>query len=129
MSSMKIAHIAIWVMDLEAMRSFYVDRFGAVANDKYHNADKHFSSYFLSFDEGPSIELMHRTDISDVVLKQTIGFAHLALSVGSRQRVDQMTRELRESGVVVVGEPRTTGDGYYESVIKDPEGNLIEITI
>ena len=29
----------------------------------------------------------------------------------------------------IEGEPRTTGDGYYESVVLDPEGNRIEITV
>jgi len=28
---------------------------------------------------------------------------------------------------MVVGEPRYTGDGYYESCILDPDGNRIEI--
>jgi lactoylglutathione lyase len=35
---------------------------------------------------------------------------------------------VRKNGFSIIGEPRTTGDGYYESVISDPEGNLIEIT-
>jgi lactoylglutathione lyase len=56
------------------------------------------------------------------------GYAHLAISVGSRERVDELTASLRAAGVPVVDGPRQTGDGYYESAIFDPDGNRIEIT-
>jgi lactoylglutathione lyase len=49
--------------------------------------------------------------------------------VGSKEQVDCLTEELGRVGFDVIGEPRTTGDGYYESTIADPDGNLIEITI
>ena len=127
---MKIEHIAIWVEDLELMRNFYTTYFGMTSNDKYVNEKKGFSSYFLSFDEGARIELMHRPDISAHLGNTgTInGLAHMAISVGNREQVDKLTEILRNDGFVVSGEPRTTGDGYYESVILDPEGNCIEIT-
>ena len=128
---MRIEHLAIWVQDLEAMKEFYLQFFEVTANERYHNPSKSFSSYFLTFPEGTRIELMHRPDITKTVIKsvQQIGYAHMAISVGSRSTVDQFTQKVRNSGYEVVGEPRTTGDGYYESVIADPEGNLIEITI
>ena len=128
---MRIEHIAIWVSDLEKMRSFYEEFFDLQANEKYHNAKKAFSSYFLSFENGPRIELMHRADIVEALdmVDSKLGFTHFAISVGSKDKVDQLTERIRENGHKVVGEPRTTGDGYYESVVSDPEGNLIEITI
>ena len=51
------------------------------------------------------------------------------LSVGSRARVDQLTAQLREAGVPILDGPRQTGDGYYESVALDPDGNRIEIAV
>ena len=60
---------------------------------------------------------------------QHLGFTHLSFSVGSKEKVDRLTKEMLGDGIVIVGEPRTTGDGYYESVVLDPEGNRIEITI
>jgi lactoylglutathione lyase len=57
------------------------------------------------------------------------GYAHLAFSLGSKENVDELTARLNEAGYRVLSGPRTTGDGYYESVILDPEGNRIEITI
>jgi len=55
--------------------------------------------------------------------------AHLAISVGSKEKVDELTEKLRADGYTVAGNPRLTGDGYYESVVFDPEGNRIEITV
>ena len=130
---MKIEHLAIWVRDLEQMRAFYETYFGATANDKYVNPRKEFSSYFLSFpDDGPRLELMQMpgiVDISTEVQTQYMGLTHIAFSVGSTSAVDDLTEKLRQAGYIVAGEPRRTGDGYYESVVLDPEQNRIEITV
>jgi lactoylglutathione lyase len=128
---MYIEHLAIWCKDLETMKSFYVKYFDGVPNNKYHNPNKQFSSYFLRFEKGPRIELMQMPGIpenlNDVML-QFMGLIHFAISVGSVEKVNTLTEQFRADGFVVVSEPRTTGDGYYESVILDPEGNRIEIT-
>jgi lactoylglutathione lyase len=128
---MKIEHLAIWVKDLEKMKAFYLEFFELESNEKYVNPKKGFSSYFLSFESGARIELMHKASISGKLnpLDELFGLAHFAISVGSKQRVDDLTELIRMKGYSIVGEPRITGDGYYESVIADPEGNLIEITI
>jgi len=101
------------------------------SNDKYVNAKKGFTSYFLSFGKNARIELMHRSDITDLhkVKGEVNGLAHFAISVGSKEIVDKLTELLGTDGFVIQGEPRTTGDGYYESIILDPEGNWVEITI
>lgn len=129
---MKIEHLAIWVQDLEKMKSFYECFFDARAGEKYHNPHKNFHSYFLSFTEGSRLELMHRPVIpanQNDVLKEALGLIHFAMSVGTKEKVDALTATLDREGYQVIGAPRTTGDGYYESVVLDPEGNRIEITI
>lgn len=126
----KIEHLAIWVTDLEKMKLFYEKYFLAQAGEKYFNPTKNFSSYFLSFPEGPRLELMHKPNIPDNLndsLKEYLGIIHFAISVGSKEKVDGLTEWLRRDGIKIVGEPRTTGDGYYESVVFDPEGNRVEI--
>jgi lactoylglutathione lyase len=55
------------------------------------------------------------------------GLAHVAFSVGGPAAVDRLTEALRGAGHVIQGEPRRTGDGYYESVVLDPDGNVVEI--
>ena len=128
---MKIEHIAIWTKDLERMREFYMNFFDLSSNEKYYNPNKKFSSYFLSFENGARIELMHRPDICEFVdqIGSKLGITHFAISVGTKEKVDLLTEKIRQNGYKVIGEPRTTGDGYYESVIADPEGNWIEITV
>ena len=129
---MRIEHIAIWTNNLEELKDFYVTYFGAISNQKYINNDTKFESYFLSFSEGCRIEIMQKPTVLDRHSKEDkndIGLAHLAISVGSESQVNSLTELLREDGYDVLSEPRTTGDGYFESVISDPDGNRIEITI
>lgn len=129
---MKIHHIAIWCQDLERMRTFYETYFGAVSNEKYINEKKQFQSYFLKFEGAVSLELMKKVNIPanlNNVYEQFIGLNHFAISVGSEQAVNEMTEKLRNDGFEIIGEARWTGDGYYESVVFDPEKNRIEITI
>lgn len=127
----KIEHAAIWVNDLESMSEFYTKYFKAEKGPKYHNPNKNFSSYFLKFDHRKTrIELMHNPDYLPKAENgnKYHGLAHLAFSVGNKQQVDALTQQFRADGYTILGEPRTTGDGYYESVIADPEGNMVEIT-
>lgn len=129
---MKIEHIAIWTSDLEKMKDFYVRFFGAVPNEKYTNLKNNFYSYFLSFQTGARLELMQMPNIpanKNDIFEQYLGVIHMAFAVGSKEKVDSLTELLRSENYRVVGEPRTTGDGYYESVVLDPEGNRLEITV
>ena len=127
---MKIEHIALYVKDLEKARAFFMKYLGASSDAGYHNPRTNFRSYFLTFDGGARLELMHRPDVSDPPKGSArTGYAHVAFSVGSPERVDALTAELRADGYEVVSGPRTTGDGCYESCIAAIEGNLIEITV
>ncbi|GAB3255809.1 VOC family protein [Chitinimonas naiadis] len=129
---MKIEHIALWVADLEGMKDFYVQRFGGSAGDRYLNPRTGFSSYFVSFHEGARLELMQMPGIGanpNQVPQQTMGYVHMAFSVGSALEVERKTEALTAAGVPLLSAPRLTGDAYYESVVLDPEGNRIEITI
>lgn len=127
---MRIEHVAIWTQDLARCKRFYVTYFGASAGPHYVNPAKGFESCFLSFDGGARLEAMTTTTLSPVQLPpgvQRFGLTHLAISVGSEKRVDELTKRLRNDGIAVVDGPRRTGDGYYESVVIDPDGNRVEI--
>ena len=127
---MKIEHIAMYVCDLERAKDFFVRYLGGHSNDGYHNPKTDFRSYFISFDDGARLELMHKPGLIDAEkqLNRT-GYIHVAFSVGSREAVDALTERLRQDGSAVVSGPRTTGDGYYESCVVIIEGNQIEITV
>lgn len=128
---MKLGHIAIWAKDIEKLKDFYTRYFHAVSGEKYFNPKKDFHSYFLSFDNDCRLELMQMPGIRENgngQREQFFGLTHLAITVCSKELVDHLTMQLRNDGYEIAGEPRTTGDGYYESVVLDPEGNRIEIT-
>jgi lactoylglutathione lyase len=125
---MKLEHVAIWTQDLERLRAFYERYFEGKANPKYRNERKRFESYFLTFPQGGRIELMARPDIQPGPGNvEVFGYAHLGVEVGSEAAVDALTQRLASDGFPILDGPRRTGDGYYESMVADPEGNRIVI--
>lgn len=126
---MRIEHVALYVNDLESAKDLFVNYLGGRSNDGYHNKTTDFKSFFISFEDGARLELMTKPELIDTekALNRT-GYAHIAFSLGSKEKVDELTERLRAAGYEVVSGPRTTGDGYYESCIVAIEGNQIEIT-
>ena len=127
----RIHHVALWVRSLDEVCAFYQDAFGASVGPLYANEAKGFSSRFLSFGPGAALEVMTSSRLPLAAREpgaQAMGLAHVALCVGSEAAVDELTDRLRALGMPVLDGPRRTGDGFYESVVLDPEGNRIEIT-
>ncbi|WPC39878.1 VOC family protein [Clostridium sp. JS66] len=127
---MRIEHIAMYVNDLEKTKDFFISYLNAKSNDGYHNKNTGFKSYFLTFEDGARLEIMNKPNMEDIdkTLTRT-GLIHIAFSVGSKEKVDKLTKKLKKDGYKVISGPRTTGDGYYESCIIGIEGNQIEITV
>ena len=129
---MRIEHLALWTTDLDRSVAFYVTYFGAVAGDLYHNEKKGFASRFLSFGDGARLEVMTTTTLAPLEAEpgaQRMGLTHFAVSLGSEAAVEALTERMRADGFPILDGPRRTGDGYYESVTLDPDGNRIELTV
>lgn len=124
---MKIDHIAIWTEDIEKMKAFYQKYFKVTSTELYHNPKTKFNSYFLSFESGSKLELTNKKFLPTRVA-ESIGYCHIAIAVGSKNDVDSLTNQMNADGYPLISGPRTTGDGFYEAVLQDPEGNLIELT-
>jgi len=125
---MKINHIAMYVKDLEQTKAFYETYFGAKSNAQYHNPKTGLKTYFLSFGSDCRLEIMTKPNMAEGEnAKEHLGYTHLAFEVGGEAAVDNLTDRLRQDGYTIYSEPRTTGDGYYESCVSDPDGNRIEI--
>jgi lactoylglutathione lyase len=123
-----INHTAVYVRDLEKTKAFYEKHFNATANAQYHNPKTGLRTYFLTFEGGSRLEIMTKPNLPEIDINgEYLGFIHIAFSVGSSEEVDRLTETLRSDGYTVFSEPRTTGDGYYESCVCDPDGNRIEI--
>jgi lactoylglutathione lyase len=131
MTTVRIEHVAFWTDDLDRLASFYELYFGARIGPPYRNDAKGFESRFVEFAAGARVELMRTTQLHPLELPagaQRKGLTHLALVVGTENDVDALTGRLREAGYEVIDGPRRTGDGYYESVVLDPDGNRLELT-
>lgn len=127
---MKIEHIAMYVNDLEKTKEFFIKYLGAKSNEIYHNKNTDFKSYFLSFDDGARLEIMTRPNIqNEKKYLQRTGLIHIAFSLGTKEKVNELTEILKRDGYEVLSGPRTTGDGYYESCILAIEENQIELTV
>jgi len=153
---MKIEHLAIVVSDLQRAKDFFCTYFGGtVSAPDYHNPRTGFHSCFVTFDGETRLELMKWAEVSpldgvedcpDLAIR-TAGAAgsvaptryslrrkghslfHLSMSVGGKEQVDALTARLQADSYTVRSAPRTTGDGYYESVIVPFDGIEVEITI
>jgi lactoylglutathione lyase len=131
MGPARIEHVALWTDDLDRLASFYALYFGARIGDAYRNDAIGFESRFVEFDgSGARLELMRSTRLRPLASTagvQRMGLTHLALTVGREADVDALTARLRGDGYEVLDGPRRTGDGYYESVVLDPDGNRLEL--
>ena len=129
---MRIEHVAIWTGDIERLKRFYTKYFNCIAGNKYRNESNDFESYFLSFDNSARLELMQMPSIPNNLNDLNIqykGIIHIAISVGSKEKVVEITEKLRFDEYTIVSELRTTGDGYFESCVFDSDGNRVEITV
>lgn len=126
--NIKINHIGVYATELERLREFYVTFFGGKSNQLYRNS-RGFSSYFIQFDNGARLEIMHSPERErKAAANQYCGFDHIAFSVGTRERVIALTEKIVNAGYKLLSPPRETGDGYFESCVADPDGNRVEIT-
>ena len=125
--SVRIEHVGVWVADIDRVAEFYAKYFDAQVGNLYRNPGKGFESRFLTFAGGARLEVMTRQDVTGRAANEQLGLAHVALSVGDEATVDALAARLRADGVTPDSGPRRTGDGYYECVVRDPEGNRVEI--
>jgi lactoylglutathione lyase len=129
---MNIDHVAIWTTQLETLKDYYIKHFNGRSNRKYTNNERHFESYFISFDSGTRLELMQMPGIpqnlNDSVEKQYLGIIHLSFGMGNMDLVNEKYIELKRDGFRILKGPRKTGDGYWEFETLDPDNNRIEVS-
>lgn len=129
--NIKIDHIALYCLDLETMKTFFIKHFGYQPNDMYHNPRTGLRTYILTFPEGGTrLEIMSHPMVNEISAGlYKAGYIHLSIAVGSREGVVEKTGELTAAGYECFSGPRVTGDGYFESCVVGPEGIILEITV
>ena len=123
---MKLEHIAIWTRDIERLAAFWQEAFGGTVGPLYESRNQvGFRSRFVTLPGGLRLELMSSPAHAAPETADRTGLAHIALSLGDEAAVDEAAERLAAH---LVAPPRRTGDGYYEAIVRDPDGNLIELT-
>ena len=125
--TVRLEHVGLWVRDIDGVAAFYETYFGARSGARYENPRKGFESRFLEFTGGARLEVMRRIDVTARGADNQLGLAHVAISVGDEAAVDALAARFVAAGSPPLDGPRRTGDGYYECVVRDPEGNRVEI--
>lgn len=126
---MRMAHVALWTTDLETSAHFWAETFGATVGEEYASRRRPgFRSRFVQLGDGAAIELMTGPWVAArPTAEEHVGWAHVAVSLGSEDAVRALAGRLSATGALV-SPPRLTGDGYYEAIVRTPEGALVEIT-
>ena len=122
---MKLDHIAVWTRDIERLAVFWREAFGATVGPLYESRNQvGFHSRFVTLPGGLRLELMSAPAHAAPEAADRVGLAHIAMSLGGEAAVDAASVQLAAH---LIAPPRRTGDGYYEAIIRDPDGNLIEL--
>jgi lactoylglutathione lyase len=127
---MHLAHVALWTHDLDAAAAFWRSYFGAEVGAPYHSRrQKGFVSRFVTLPGAEThIELMTAPWIGAGPGPDRVGWAHVAVALGSIAAVDALAARCAADGCLT-SPPRRTGDGFYEAVIAMPDGTPVEITV
>ncbi|MBN1499819.1 MAG: VOC family protein [Spirochaetes bacterium] len=122
---MKLHHTAFWTGDLERLENFYIKYFGGKVLFRHSIND--FKCTFMEIAGSFKIEIMTRTDISGHAADERIGYSHLSIEVESREKVNELTDFFMKENVKILKNREQYDDGFYESSVCDPDGNIIEL--
>lgn len=123
----RLDHIAVWTHDLDRSIGFWTAYFEAEVGPEYRSENRPgFASRFVTLPpSGLRIEIMTGPWVGPAP-DEAAGWAHAALTLGSRAAVDAAARRFQRDGLLRSA-PRTTGDGYYEAVVAAPDGTILEL--
>lgn len=130
---MNIHHLALFSHDIDRLAQFYETLFEADRGTRFADA-RSFQSYFLKFASGASLEMMQMPGVNNRITPDHddthfVGLHHFAMSVGHKADVRALAEKAVQLGSALVKEPAETEDGYYEAMVTDPDGNLVEIAV
>ena len=126
----QLEHIALATDDVERLLDFYL-LLGGVALPPCGDPDLDRRSFVLDFC-GVRVELFERRDRGEGRAGKGCSTAlmQLGFALGSADAVDELSQVLAGAGYRVLEPPRRTGElGCYESVVLDPDGTRVKLTV
>jgi lactoylglutathione lyase len=126
----QIDHIALATDDLACLHGFYRS-LGAVASPTSTDRDTGALSCVMDFC-GVRLVLFERPSSGEAEIgnEQAPALLHLGLALGSADAVDELTAVIAAAGHRVVEPPGRNGEaGRYESVVLDPDGNRLKLSV
>jgi glyoxylase I family protein len=133
----QLAHLCLKTSDLERMTAFYCDTLGATLKFRYRNQAGTPIGCYFAFGANTFIEVFdhadaHRRSKSPKALEPLeeprdpwlLRYNHFCLQV---EGLDAYVALLESRGVTVTGR-KTGNDNSRQAWIKDPDGNLIELS-
>jgi len=126
----QIEHIALATNDVECLCDFY-RLLGPAAVPLSTDSGTGLRTCVLDFC-GVGLELVERPGRREGAAGDALapGLLHLGFALGSADAVDELTRVLAAAGYRVLQPPHRTGErGRYESVVLDPDGNRLKLSV
>ena len=126
----QIEHIALATSDVERLCDFY-QLLGATASPPSADPGTGLRSRALDFC-GVRLELFERPGRAEGAVGDALapGLMHIGFALGSADAVDELSRVIATAGHRVLERPHRTGElGRYESVVLDPDGNRLKLTV
>lgn len=122
----QIDHIALATEDVESLCDFY-RRLGGVILTPSPDLPDGPRRCVLDF-FGIRLELLKRLDEPEN--NRAPRLLHLGFALRSADAVDELTRVLAAGGHRVLEPPRRAGSlGHYESLLLDPDGNRVKLSV
>lgn len=126
---MKLANAIIYTRDIRRTQDMFCKYFGAVAGEIVHDDGLDTDSSFITFPDGGEILFVTRPGLTDgSAYPLHTGYSGVTISVGSKEKVREITMQIYKDGYTVNNMPRNTAYGRWESVVLDFDGNFITIT-
>lgn len=126
----QLDHIALATKDVEGLRDFYLQLRG-VASAPCADTDTGLHTCVLDFC-GVRVELLERPGDGERHDGdgRSSGLLHLGFALGSADAVDELSGAIAAAGYRVLQPPHRVGQlGPYQSVVLDPDGNQVKLTV
>lgn len=126
---MKLSNVVFYTRDIKRAQDFFVQYFDGKAGEIKQGTMQGEQAGFVTLPDGGEVLFMIRDGLTDgSSYPLHTGICSLTLSVGSTEKLREITMQIYKDGYTVRNMPRKTFYGRTESVVLDFDGNMITLT-